>query len=228
MTIYPDGEEVLTVGLFACGFHPKVREPHQFRANVNRPATTVFGSDAFPTAWDKAASLLHSFCTTQSLVDGNKRTGWAACWLLLRLNLAVGDLLGEVDADAAEALVANVATGDMLVPEIADALQAFVAPQLGNAGHLPPGFAVTEILEDTGQVMTGVGCTPDGTRLVYLCTRSSDGAPLELVLTPDQARNAADELTRFADGKLAPGMRIRVQALAVKAHLDLVERPEGL
>ena len=68
---------------------------------------------------------------------------------MLRLNLAVEDLPGEVDADAAEALVANVAAGDMLVPEIADALQAFVAPQLGNAGHLPPGFAVTESLEDT-------------------------------------------------------------------------------
>ncbi|WP_253287211.1 type II toxin-antitoxin system death-on-curing family toxin [Corynebacterium aurimucosum] len=86
----------------------QIRDSNQFKANVNRPETTVLGRDAFPTAWDKAAALLHSFYTTQSLFDGNKRTGWAACWLFLRLNLAVGPLPGKVDADASEHLVERI------------------------------------------------------------------------------------------------------------------------
>ncbi|MER0080518.1 Fic family protein [Corynebacterium sp. KPL2861] len=102
------------------------------------------GSDALigirphPTAWDKAAALLHSFYTTQSLLDGNKRTGWAACWLFLRLNLAVGPLLGEVDADAAERLVLKIANKKIEISEIAGTLRSLVTPLLGNVDHLPP------------------------------------------------------------------------------------------
>ena len=51
-----------------------------------RPATTVFGADAYPTVWDKAAALLHSLVTTQSLADGNKRTGSFLFLWYLRAN----------------------------------------------------------------------------------------------------------------------------------------------
>ncbi|WP_075724483.1 hypothetical protein [Corynebacterium aquilae] len=50
LTIYPSGEDVLTVGSIACGFDLHVRELAQFEANVRRPSTTAFGMDAFPTA----------------------------------------------------------------------------------------------------------------------------------------------------------------------------------
>jgi death-on-curing protein len=74
MTVYPTSEEVLLVGSIACGFNVEVGEPAQFAANIARPATSAFGQEAFRTHWDKAAALLHSFATTQTLIDGNKRT----------------------------------------------------------------------------------------------------------------------------------------------------------
>lgn len=140
MTLYLRGDEILLVGSIACGFDVHVVEPAQFKANVNRPATSAFGHDAYPTLWDKAAALLHSFATTQTLLDGNKRTAWAASWLFLGLNDVVGPHQGSVDADLAETLVLGVAAGDKEIPEISDCLQQFVHPQLGRHDHLPDGF----------------------------------------------------------------------------------------
>lgn len=228
MTIYPEEEEILLVGKFACGFPPRICEPNQFAANVSRPSTTVFGNDAYPTAWDKAAALLHSFCTTQSLFDGNKRTGWAACWLFLRLNLAVGPLLGKVDADAAERLVLRIANEKIELPEIADTLRSLVAPLLGNVGHLPPGFEVIDVLKDLEGVLIGIGKLPDGTRLVYMYFTSDEGTPTEAVLTPDQARELAEELLQFADNPLEQRKHIRLQLQAMRVHLDLHNRPQEL
>ncbi|HCT9179339.1 Fic family protein [Corynebacterium aurimucosum] len=220
MTIYPDEEEVLIVGELACGSPLQIRDSNQFKANVNRPVTTVLGRDAFPTAWDKAAALLHSFCTTQSLFDGNKRTGWAACWLFLRLNLAVGPLLGKVDADASEHLVERIVSEKVGVPEIADALRSLVAPFLGNAGNLPSGFSVTKITDEGEDYFVGVGKTPDGTRFIYLYLAVNQSTPIEMVLTPDQAREAAEELLQYADNPLEK-KRIKFKARAIQAHLDM-------
>lgn len=220
MTIYPDGEEVLIVGELACGAPLQVRDSNQFEANVNRPATTVLGKDAFPTAWDKAAALLHSFCTTQSLFDGNKRTGWAACWLFLRLNLAVGPLLGKVDADSSEHLVERIVSEKVGVPEIADALRSLVVPFLGNAGNLPSGFSVIEILDEGEDYFVGVGKIPDGTQFVYLYLALSQSTPIEMVFTSDQAREGAEELLQYADNPLEK-RRIKFKARAIQAHLDV-------
>lgn len=91
-----------------------------------RPTATVFGIDAYPTDWDKAAALLHSLVTTQSLADGNKRTGWAACWLLLGLN--GHRLSSQLDVDAAEEFVLAVAADRLTWEEIAVRLPAFAEP----------------------------------------------------------------------------------------------------
>ncbi|WP_336873513.1 type II toxin-antitoxin system death-on-curing family toxin [Rhodococcus qingshengii] len=71
-----------------------------------RPASGAFGSDVFPTIWDKAAAYLHSFATTQYFTDGNKRTGWFAAVTFLRLN---GHPLPSVPAIEAETFVNAVA-----------------------------------------------------------------------------------------------------------------------
>lgn len=51
-----------------------------------RPAATVFGTDAYPTAHGKAAGLLHSLCSNHALVDGNKRLAWVAAAVFLWIN----------------------------------------------------------------------------------------------------------------------------------------------
>lgn len=76
-------------------------------AAVGRPASTVFGGDAYPTVALKAAALLHSLARNHPLVDGNKQLAWLATVVFLDLN---GYEVG-VDDDAAFALVLAVAAG---------------------------------------------------------------------------------------------------------------------
>lgn len=122
-TEHPTAEEVLIVAEYACGFRPLVSDPGLFESCLKRSATTIFGRDAYPSVWDKAAALLHSFVTTQSLADGNKRTGWAACWLLLGLNGY--HVSPSLDVDAAEKFVLAIAGGELSWEQIAAQLPNF-------------------------------------------------------------------------------------------------------
>lgn len=123
MTDFPSVDEVLIVAEYACGFRPLVRDPGLLESSLMRPTATVFGVDAYPTVWDKAAALLHSLVRTRALVDGNKRTGWAACWLLLGLNGI--HVSPELDVDAAEEFVLAIAADEMTWEDIAARLPKF-------------------------------------------------------------------------------------------------------
>lgn len=123
MTEFPTAREVLIAAEYACGFHPIVRDPGLFESCLMRPTATVFGADAYPAVWDKAAALLHSLVSTQSLADGNKRTGWAACWLFLGLN--GHHLSPRLDVDAAEKLVMDIAGNELTWEQISARLPEF-------------------------------------------------------------------------------------------------------
>lgn len=123
MTDLPTADEVLIAAARACGFRPLVSDPGLFESSLMRPAATVFGQDAYPNIWGKAAALLHSLATTQSLADGNKRTAWAACWLLLGLN--GHRLSAALDVDDAEAFVLDIAANKLTWDEIAVGLPDF-------------------------------------------------------------------------------------------------------
>ena len=105
-------EEILpTVGL---------RDGGQLHAAVLRPQTSVFGDDAYPDLWTKAAALMQSLIIGHPLVDGNKRLGWTSAVVFLELN---GQTLSGTDTDAAEAIVISVTTGELdEIPEIAKRL----------------------------------------------------------------------------------------------------------
>ncbi len=92
---------------------------------VARPQTSVFGEDAYPTLFEKAAALLHSVSSNHSLVDGNKRAGWASAVVFLDIN--GHPLMEPLDEDAAEEFVLAVAQSQLSNPEIANRLKAFVA-----------------------------------------------------------------------------------------------------
>ncbi|MBU5655182.1 hypothetical protein KPA07_09735 [Corynebacterium aurimucosum] len=106
------------------------------------------------------------------------------------------------------------------MPEIADALRSLVAPFLGNAGNLPSGVSVTKITDEGEDYFVGVGQSSDGTRFIYLYLAVSQGASIEMVLTPGQAREAAEELLQYADNPLEK-KRIKLNARAIQAHLDM-------
>ena len=107
MTEFLDRDDVITAGTVAVGMVLKVADYGLLDAAVARPRSTVFGVDAYPDDFAKAAALLQSLARNHALVDGNKRTAWAAAWTFLHIN---GVELGDFDVDDAERFMNDVAT----------------------------------------------------------------------------------------------------------------------
>ena len=66
------------------GFH--VRDAGLLASALARPATTLFGDDAYPSLSHKAAALLESVVRNHSFVDGNKRSAWTMMVAFLWIN----------------------------------------------------------------------------------------------------------------------------------------------
>jgi death-on-curing protein len=115
VTAYLDREDVLTAGSIALGAALRVSDYGLLGAAVARPATTVFGIDAYAELLTKAAALLQSLARNHPFVDGNERTAWAATWTFLGINGVA--LETGFDVDRAERLVLEVATGAQLSVE---------------------------------------------------------------------------------------------------------------
>jgi death-on-curing protein len=115
-------EQALRIARYAVGGPVQVRDVGLLQAAIHRPAATVFGQDAYPDLFDKAAALLHSLARNHPLVDGNKRLAWLATYVFLAKN---GVELDPGDDDAFT-FVMRVAAGELDdVPEIADVLRGF-------------------------------------------------------------------------------------------------------
>ena len=100
-----------------------IRDAGLLASAAARPKTTVFGQDAYPGIWEKAAALMESLGRNHALIDGNKRLAWTATWLFLGLN---GHMLREpLDEDVAEQFVIDVVTGKLEIPQIAGGLLSF-------------------------------------------------------------------------------------------------------
>ena len=123
MTEFLDREDVLTAGAAAVGQVLKVSDYGLLDAAVARPRATVFGLEAYPDDLAKAAALLQSLAPNRALVDGNKRTAWAAAWTFLHVN---GVELDEFDVDDAEEFMNAVATdATMTLDYIASKLASY-------------------------------------------------------------------------------------------------------
>jgi len=102
---------------------PDVRDYGLLDSASARPQSSVFGQDAYPDLWQKAAALMESLARSYGLVDGNKRLAWYATWVFLHLN---GVPLDETfDVDRAEEFVLAVCQGHLDVPAIAKELVRF-------------------------------------------------------------------------------------------------------
>ncbi|KAF0847936.1 type II toxin-antitoxin system death-on-curing family toxin [Nocardia caishijiensis] len=85
-----------------------IRDVGLLASAAARPATTVFGVDAYPTLREKAAALLHSIASNHPLVDGNKRLAIAGAIVFLARN---GIDTSQLDEELAYDLMIDVATG---------------------------------------------------------------------------------------------------------------------
>ncbi|ABM12451.1 MULTISPECIES: type II toxin-antitoxin system death-on-curing family toxin [Mycolicibacterium] len=126
MTEYLDRDDVLTAGSAAVGQVVHVSDYGLLDAAVARPRATVFGLDAYPDNFTKAAALLQSLARNHALVDGNMPMAWAAAWIFLHIN---GISLGEFDVDDAEVFMNNVAiNGDLEIDYVANKLNSYAKP----------------------------------------------------------------------------------------------------
>ena len=120
---YLTPEDLVHLAALLLGDPPPVRDVGLLGAAAARPQTTVFGEDAYPDLWTKAASLLQSVVKNHPLVDGNKRLGWLATAVFLELN---GVVTARAVNDDVYDLVMRVASGHESVEEVAIALRAIV------------------------------------------------------------------------------------------------------
>lgn len=63
-----------------------VRDKGLLEAAVYRPQATFGGQDLYPDLFFKAAALGHALIANHPFTDGNKRAGYEAMRLMLRLN----------------------------------------------------------------------------------------------------------------------------------------------
>lgn len=104
-----------------------VRDVGLLASACARPATTVFGTDAYPSLWEKAAALLHSLAANHPLIDGNKRLAIASAVIFLARN---GIDVDGLDEDLAYDLMIDVASGDL------QEVTAIAAALATATGHL--------------------------------------------------------------------------------------------
>lgn len=121
---YLDTEDLIRLAGVLLGDPPPVRDFGLFGSPAARPQTTVFGEDAYPDVWTKAAALLQSVVKSHPLVDGNKRLGWLATAVFLELN---GVPAVQATNDDVYDLVLAVAASHDDVEAIAGGLRRTVA-----------------------------------------------------------------------------------------------------
>ncbi|HUQ64025.1 MAG TPA: type II toxin-antitoxin system death-on-curing family toxin [Acidimicrobiales bacterium] len=120
---YLDVEDLIALAVHLLGDPPPICDVGLLGSAAARPGTSVFGEDAYPDLWSKAAALLQSIVENHPLIDGNKRLGWLATAAFLELNRVAAT---EASNDDVYDLVIDVAAEDRSVDEIATSLRRIV------------------------------------------------------------------------------------------------------
>ncbi|MEH3132747.1 MAG: type II toxin-antitoxin system death-on-curing family toxin [Mycolicibacterium neoaurum] len=124
MTEYLDLEDLIEIARRAIDKDVVIRDHGLLESALSRPRATVFGEDAYPDLFVKAAALMHSIARNHALVDGNKRLAWTAC----RTFLALNERWVHAPEDDRFDFVVQVATGaEPDLDRIADMLRAWCA-----------------------------------------------------------------------------------------------------
>lgn len=101
-----------------------VRDVGLLASALERPLTTVFGEEAYPSFEEKAAVLVQSIATFHPMLDGNKRSAWIALNVFVEHN---GYTL-DVPTEDALAFVLGVATTTLETSDIVDWLRFRLKP----------------------------------------------------------------------------------------------------
>ncbi|MDX6410299.1 MAG: death on curing protein [Gaiellaceae bacterium] len=118
---YLDVEDLVDLARMLLGNPRPIRDMGLLGSAAARPQTTVFGEDAYPDIWTKAAALMQSVVKNHPLIDGNKRLGWLSTAVFLELN---GVATHRAPNDDVYEFVVGIAAGARTIEEIAEGLRS--------------------------------------------------------------------------------------------------------
>jgi death-on-curing protein len=87
----------------------RIRDIGLLESAVHRPATVIYGQEAYPSIEGKIAAMMHSLAANHALIDGNKRLTWSSGRLFAILN----NLDFYVGIDEAEGVIISLASGEL-------------------------------------------------------------------------------------------------------------------
>lgn len=119
-------DDVIELAAALLGDPPLIRDLGLLGSAVARPQTTLFGQDAYPDLWSKAAALLQSIVNNHALIDGNKRLGWLATAVFLEIN---GIKISRANNNDVYELVSTIATNNLPIEQITTDLRQLIHPQ---------------------------------------------------------------------------------------------------
>lgn len=88
---------------------------------AQRPQSTVFGKQSYPSMSEKGAALMQSIIGNHPLIDGNKRLGWTAITVFYAMN----ETPIHISNDEAYEFTLAIAAGTLDFPQIASQLEAW-------------------------------------------------------------------------------------------------------
>lgn len=74
------------INLYSPNEQKGIKDEHLLNSAVNRPKQNVFGQDAYPSMYEKAAALYESLAKNHPFYNANKRTAFAGLYMFLRQN----------------------------------------------------------------------------------------------------------------------------------------------
>ncbi|OMD41972.1 death-on-curing protein [Paenibacillus borealis] len=91
MTIFLTTEEIVAAHYYMMrkmddADQAGIKDPTLLDSAIHRPSQSLFGEDAYPSLFDKAAALLESLVKNPCFYNGNKRTAYLAVKSFLMLN----------------------------------------------------------------------------------------------------------------------------------------------
>ena len=104
------------------GGNEGIRDKDLLESALERPSATFGGEELYHTTFAKAAAILESILKNHPFVDGNKRTGWLVCIVVLRCH----DYKFIFTQEEAYDFVIKVASTHTAFEEIVDYIEANV------------------------------------------------------------------------------------------------------
>ncbi len=114
MIFIEDILQLHTASIVKYGGSHGIRDEGLLQSAIGRPYKTFDEEDLYPSVFEKAAALMESIIINHPFVDGNKRTGFLAMFLLMKeSNLKI-----KASEDEAYNFTINISTGTIKFEQI--------------------------------------------------------------------------------------------------------------